>query len=102
MGRRRRAADRHHALRDGPGVVQVALALKRRSAYDAAYLNLAGDLGAELWTLDGPLARNASAHGYPIHLIESPEPDSSERGAAEEGANKVQTSPAHHPTQRAR
>lgn len=83
----------YHALRDGPGVVQAALALKRRSAYDAAYLNLADDLGAELWTLDGPLARNASAHGYPIRLIESPEPASSEPGAAEQSANKVQTGP---------
>ncbi len=74
-------------------MVQVALVLKRRSAYDAAYLNLADDLGAELWTLDGPLARNASAHGYPIRLIESPEPASSEPGAAGPGANKVQTGP---------
>jgi predicted nucleic acid-binding protein len=50
--------------------VRVALALERRSAYDAAYLALAQSLDAKLWTLDGPLARNANSHGYPIHLIE--------------------------------
>jgi predicted nucleic acid-binding protein len=81
----------YYALHDGPGVVQVALALKRRSAYDAAYLNLAKDLGADLWTLDGPLARNASAHGYPVHLIVSPEQAPSEQDVGTEGANKVQT-----------
>lgn len=60
----------YHALRDGPGVVRATLALERRSAYDATYLVLAQDLDAELWTLDGPLARNATARGYPVHLIE--------------------------------
>jgi predicted nucleic acid-binding protein len=60
----------YHALRDGPGVVRCTLVLQRRSAYDAAYLALADDLGAELWTLDGPLARNASTRGYRVHLIE--------------------------------
>ncbi len=43
----------YHALRDGPGVMRSTLALERRSAYDAAYLALADDLGAELWTLTG-------------------------------------------------
>jgi predicted nucleic acid-binding protein len=28
------------------------------------------ELGAELWTLDGPLARNASTRGYRVQLIE--------------------------------
>jgi predicted nucleic acid-binding protein len=51
-------------------VVRAALALQRRSAYNAAYLALAEDLEAELWTIDGPLARNASTRGYRIHLIE--------------------------------
>jgi predicted nucleic acid-binding protein len=37
----------YHALRDGPGVVRSTLVLERRSAYDAAYLALADDLGAE-------------------------------------------------------
>lgn len=51
-------------------MVRAALVLQRRSAYDAAYLALAEDLEAELWTIDGPLARNASIRGYRIHLIE--------------------------------
>jgi predicted nucleic acid-binding protein len=59
----------YHPLSNGPSVVRAALDLQRRSAYDAAYLALAEDLGADLWTLDGPLARNASARGHRIHLI---------------------------------
>lgn len=53
----------------GPEVVRIALQLQRSSAYDAAYIALAEALGAELWTLDGPLARNASSLGYPVHLL---------------------------------
>jgi predicted nucleic acid-binding protein len=45
-------------------VVEIALALKRQNAYDAAYIALAEDLGAELWTLDGPLYRNAHGLGF--------------------------------------
>jgi predicted nucleic acid-binding protein len=60
----------YHALGDAPSVARIALTLERRSAYDAAYLALAEELDAELWTLDGPLARNAKSHGYPVHLIE--------------------------------
>lgn len=65
----------YHPLSNGPSVVRAALALQRRSAYDAAYLALAEDLDAELWTLDGPLARNASARGYRINLIEPQPPE---------------------------
>lgn len=60
----------YHPLSDGPSVVHATLALQRRSAYDAAYLALAQDLDAELWTLDGPLARNASTRSYRVYLIE--------------------------------
>ncbi len=48
----------------------MAARLQRRSAYDAAYLVLAEQLRGELWTLDGPLARNAGALGLPVKLIE--------------------------------
>lgn len=53
----------------GPEVVRIALQLQRSSAYDAAYVALAEDLEAELWTLDGPLARNAASLGFPVHLL---------------------------------
>jgi len=59
----------YHVLMDGPGVIDAAITLRRRSAFDAAYLALAIRLDAELWTLDGPLARNAAGHELPVHLI---------------------------------
>ncbi len=58
-----------HQLADGPHVIRLATRLGRRSAYDAAYIALAIALGAELWTLDGPLARNAGGAGLPVRLL---------------------------------
>lgn len=64
-----------HPLSDDlPRVVDIALALKRQSAYDAAYIALAEDLGAVLWTLDGPLARNARDAGFPVRLLDEKKP----------------------------
>lgn len=60
-----------HDLDDGPAVVAMTQRLERKSAYDAAYIVLADRLGGELWTLDGPLARNAGARGLPVRLIQS-------------------------------
>ena len=60
-----------HPLDAGPEVVALALRLGRKSAYDAAYLALAQSLGADLWTLDGPLARNAGDLDLPVRLIEA-------------------------------
>jgi len=34
-----------------------------------ANLALAEFLGAELWTLDSPLYRNASGYGFPVQLV---------------------------------
>jgi predicted nucleic acid-binding protein len=59
----------YHALVDGPAVIDAATALQRRSAFDAAYVALALSLDAELWTLDGPLARNAAGQKLPVKLI---------------------------------
>jgi len=59
----------YHHVSDAKRVVQFALALNRQSAYDAAYVALAVELSAELWTLDGPLHRNAAGLGFPVHLI---------------------------------
>jgi len=60
-----------HGLTDGPAAISVARKLKRESAYDAAYIVLAQELEAELWTLDGPLARNAAGVDLPVRLIET-------------------------------
>jgi predicted nucleic acid-binding protein len=49
--------------------VEIAVELERHSAYDAAYLALAERLDTEVWTLDGPLARNASGR-HRVRLID--------------------------------
>lgn len=51
-------------------MIGAAIELQRRSALDAAYVALARELDAELWTVDGPLARNAGSRGLPVHLIQ--------------------------------
>ncbi|MBW4631635.1 MAG: type II toxin-antitoxin system VapC family toxin [Iphinoe sp. HA4291-MV1] len=59
----------YHQFIVEPRVIEIALTLRRNSAYDAAYLALAETLNAELWTLDGPLYRNASGQGFPVRLL---------------------------------
>jgi predicted nucleic acid-binding protein len=59
----------YHPLGDVFPVVQQTRAQGRRSAYDAAYLCLARDLDAELWTFDGKLARNAASVQADVHLL---------------------------------
>ena len=60
----------HPLAAEGDRVVSIALKLRRQTAYDAAYIALAERLGAEVWTFDGPLARNATSSGCPVRLIE--------------------------------
>ena len=60
---------RYHDLSNVKRVVEIALALHRQNAYDAAYVALTEELRAELWTLDGPLYRNAQGLGFPVNLI---------------------------------
>src|SRR5215210_5790096 len=59
----------YHDLSNVKRSVEIALALKRQNAYDAAYVALAEELGAELWTLDGPLYRNALDLGFAVKLV---------------------------------
>lgn len=54
---------------DNARAVEIAVELERHSAYDAAYLVLAERLDAEIWTLDGPLFRNAGGR-YRVELID--------------------------------
>jgi predicted nucleic acid-binding protein len=60
---------RYHDLSNVNQVVKIALALSRQNGYDAAYVALTDELHAELWTLDGPLYRNAQGLGFPVNLI---------------------------------
>jgi predicted nucleic acid-binding protein len=59
----------YHELSNTKRVIEIALTLKRQTAYDAAYIALAEELSAELWTLDGPLYRNANGLGFAVKLI---------------------------------
>jgi predicted nucleic acid-binding protein len=59
----------YHNLTNAGRVVEIALAMNRKNAYDAAYIALAEMIGAELWTLDSPLYRNATSLGFPVNLI---------------------------------
>jgi predicted nucleic acid-binding protein len=59
----------YHPFLQGTRVIEIALSLRRQSAYDAAYLALAESLDAQLWRLDGPLYRNAIGQGFPVRLL---------------------------------
>jgi predicted nucleic acid-binding protein len=54
---------------DNARAIEIAREMERSSAYDAAYLALAERLDTEVWTLDGPLARNVGNHGR-VRLID--------------------------------
>jgi predicted nucleic acid-binding protein len=54
---------------DGSTVAAITRQLRRRHATDSTYIRLAQQLGTAVWTLDGPLARNAADVGLPVKLI---------------------------------
>jgi predicted nucleic acid-binding protein len=54
---------------DNARAIEIAVDLQRHSAYDTAYLALAERVDGEVWTLDGPLARNVSGR-YRVSLID--------------------------------
>ncbi|MGH3448377.1 MAG: hypothetical protein ACRDP4_12230, partial [Nocardioidaceae bacterium] len=56
-------------IHDGPAVTTITTQLRRRHATDATYIRLAQQLDTQMWTLDGPLARNAGDVGLPVKLI---------------------------------
>lgn len=58
-----------HELENGRVVLAIAAQLRRKSAYDAAYVALAQELDTDVWTLDGPLARNAVETDLPVRLL---------------------------------
>jgi predicted nucleic acid-binding protein len=60
----------YHVLDNAPRVIEISLGLNRQSAYDAAYLALAESMKAELYTLDGPLYRNAIGQGFNVQLLQ--------------------------------
>ena len=53
---------------DGPAVGAVTTQLRRRHATDSTYIHLEKHLDTAVWTLDGPLARNAASVGLPVEL----------------------------------
>jgi predicted nucleic acid-binding protein len=56
-------------VEDGPAVATITAQLRRRHATDSTYVRLAERLNTHVWTLDGPLARNAARVGLPVKLI---------------------------------
>lgn len=54
---------------DGPAVAAITAQLRRRHATDSTYVHLAQQLDTQVWTLDGPLARNAANLGLPVTLV---------------------------------
>jgi len=54
---------------DGSAVAAITTQVRRRHATDSTYIHLAQQLDTAVWTLDGPLARNAADVGLPVKLI---------------------------------
>jgi len=61
----------YHDITQATRIVEIALTLGRKTAYDAAYIALAERLDAELWTLDSPLYRNAVNCGFSVFLLDN-------------------------------
>ena len=59
----------YHTTPNKARSIEIAADLRRRSASDAVYLELAERLKLDMWTLDGPLFRNAGDR-YRVKLID--------------------------------
>lgn len=55
--------------KDGADVAAITARLRHRHATDSTYVALARRLGTVVWTLDGPLARNAADLELPVRLV---------------------------------
>jgi len=58
-----------HPPSSAPVLIAIARRLLQTKAYDAAYIDIALRVGAQLWTLDRSLARNARSAGFPVTLL---------------------------------
>lgn len=58
-----------HKVANPAAVVAIALQTTNVSAYDASYIELSLQLGADFWTLDRRLVKSLEKLGLPVRLL---------------------------------